>query len=300
MNKVEIMSVPKMTTATVLQAKGKKKLTMLTAYDYPMAKIFDQSKIDILLVGDSMGNVFYGFNSTVPVTLDQIIDHCQAVVNGAKSYSLLVGDMPFGSFGVSTKQTVENAARIMKEGNVHAVKLEGGTARVKEIKACIDIGIPVMGHLGLTPQSINKFGGFKVQGRTAEMAEFLLSEALALEKAGCFAIVLEAIPWQVAKVITEKLKVPTIGIGAGVYCDGQVLVWQDAFGLFDDYTPKFVKKFLDLSEVVKKGVADYKNEVENKAYPDTTNHSYSIPDEELKKFLENIEKKETKKLKDFV
>jgi len=294
------MSVSKMTTATVLQAKGKKKLTMLTAYDYPMAKIFDQSKIDILLVGDSMGNVFYGFNSTVPVTLDQIIDHCQAVANGAKSYSLLVGDMPFGSFGVSTKQTVENAARILKKGNVHAVKLEGGTARVKEIKACIDIGIPVMGHLGLTPQSINKFGGFKVQGRTAEMAEFLLSEALALEKAGCFAIVLEAIPWQIAKVITEKLKVPTIGIGAGVHCDGQVLVWQDAFGLFDDFTPKFVKKFLDLSEVIKKGVADYKNEVENKTFPDTTSHSYSIPDEELKNFLENMEKKESKKLKDFV
>ncbi len=294
------MSVSKMTTATVLQSKGKKKLTMLTAYDYPMAKIFDKAKIDILLVGDSMGNVFYGYNSTVPVTMDQIIDHCKAVANGAQTYSLLVGDMPFLSFGVSTKQTVEHAGRILKEGNMHAVKLVGGSARVKEIKACIDIGIPVMGHLGLTTQSVNKFGGFKVQGRTAEMAEFLLSEALALEKAGCFAIVLEAIPWQIAEIITAKLKIPTIGIGAGIQCDGQVLVWQDAFGLFDDYTPKFVKKFANLSEVITKAVVDYKTEVENKQYPDTNAHSYSLPEEELKKFMDTLEKKESKKLKDFV
>ena len=294
------MSVQKITTTTVLQAKGKRKMTMLTAYDYPMAKIFDQAHIDMILVGDSMGNVVYGYNSTIPVTLNQIIDHCQAVANGAKKYSLLIGDMPFLSYGVSTKQTVENAGRILKEGGMEAVKLEGGSARVKEIKACIDIGIPVMGHLGLTPQSVNKFGGFKVQGRTAEMAEWLLSEALALEKAGCFAIVLEAIPWQVAKVLTERLTIPTIGIGAGVHCDAQVLVWPDAFGLFDDYTPKFVKKFVNLSDIIKKGVEDYKKEVESQIYPDTSTNSYSLPEEELKKFIDNIEKKESKKLKDFV
>ena len=289
-----------MTTTTVMQAKGKRKLSMLTAYDYPMAKIFDQSKIDILLVGDSMGNVFYGYKSTVPVTMDQIVDHCQAVSNGAKSYSLLIGDMPFASYGVSTKQTVENASRLLKEGNMEAVKLEGGSPRVKEIKACLDIGIPVMGHLGLTPQSVNKFGGMKAQGRTAETAEFILNEALVLEKAGCFSIVLEGIPWQVAKVVTERLKIPTIGIGAGPYCDGQVLVWPDAMGLFDDFTPKFVKKFANLNETIKKAVSDYKKEVESGSYPDSSTYSYNLPDEELKKFQETIDKKESKKLKDFV
>ncbi len=294
------MSVQKITTTGVTQSKGKRKLSMLTAYDYPMAKIFDESKIDILLVGDSMGSVFYGYKSTIPVTIDQIIDHCKAVSTGAKNYSLLVGDMPFLSYGVSVKQTVTNAGRILKEGNVEAVKLEGGSGRVDEIMACIDIGIPVQGHLGLTPQSVNKFGGHKVQGRTAEMAEFLLNEALALEKAGCFSIVLEAIPWQVAKVITEKLKIPTIGIGAGPFCDGQVLVWPDAFGLFDDFTPKFVKKFANLNEILKKSVNDYKKEVEAGTFPDTNTYAYNLAEEELKKFQDSIEKKESKKLKDFV
>jgi 3-methyl-2-oxobutanoate hydroxymethyltransferase len=294
------MSVSKMTTASVIQAKGKRKMTMLTAYDYPTAKIFDQAKIDMLLVGDSMGHVVYGYHSTIPVTLEQTIDHCKAVANGAKTYSLLVGDMPFLTYGVSIEQTIENAGRILKEGNMEAVKLEGGAARSEEIEACIDIGIPVMGHLGLTPQSVNKFGGYKVQGRTAEMAEFLLSEALALEKAGCFSIVLEAIPWQVAKVLTEKLKIPTIGIGAGIHCDAQVLVWPDALGLFDDFTPKFVKKYANLNEIIKNAVIEFKNEVESKIFPDTVIHSYNLPEDELKKFMDNIEKKESKKLKDYV
>ena len=289
-----------MTTVSVMAQKGKRKMTMLTAYDYSMAKIFDQAKIDMLLVGDSMGNVFYGNNSTIPVTLDQIIDHCQAVANGARNYSLLIGDMPFLSYGVSTKQTVENAGRILKEGRKEAVKLEGGSARTKEIEACIEIGIPVMGHLGLTPQSVNKFGGHKVQGRTAEMAEFLIKEALALEKAGCFGIVLEAIPWQVAKVITETVKVPTIGIGAGVYCDAQVLVWPDALGLFDDFTPKFVKKYLNMNELVKKAVGEYKKDVESGTFPDTNTYAFSLSEEELHKLNDNLEKKEAKKLKDFV
>lgn len=294
------MANSKMTTVEVMNTKGKRKMTMLTAYDYPTAKLFDKAKIDMLLVGDSMGNTVYGYNSTIPVTLEQTIDHCQAVANGAKTYSLLVGDMPFLTYGVSVKQTVENAGRIMKEGKMECVKLEGGSARVKEIKSCIDIGIPVMGHLGLTPQSVNKFGGHKVQGRTAELAEYLLSEAQALEKAGCFAIVLEAIPWQVAKVISEKISIPTIGIGAGVHCDAQVLVWQDALGLFDDFTPKFVKKYANLSQVIMDGVLEYKKEVESSIFPDTHAQSYSLPEEELSKFLENIDKKEKKKLKDFV
>ncbi|MFV2015100.1 MAG: 3-methyl-2-oxobutanoate hydroxymethyltransferase [Candidatus Heimdallarchaeota archaeon] len=272
----------KMTTTKVLQSKGKQKLTMLTAYDYLMAKLFDSAGIDILLVGDSMGHVVYGYGSTIPVTLKQTINHCKAVTAGAKTYSLIVGDMPFLSYGVSLEKTVENAGRIMKESNVEAVKLEGGSARSNEIEACIEIGIPVMGHLGLTPQSVNKFGGYKVQGKSIEMAEHLISEAEALTNAGCFSIVLEAVPWQVAKIITETISVPTIGIGAGPYCDAQVLVWPDALGLFDDFIPKFVKQFANVKEVMLEGLKNFKSEIKNGTFPDKVTHSYQFPENELK------------------
>jgi len=274
----------KVTTKSILESKGKKVMTMLTAYDYPMAKIFDQAGIDMLLVGDSMGHVVYGEHSTIPVTLDQIINHCKAVSKGATTHSLLIGDMPFLSYGVSLEKTIENAGRIMKEGYMEAVKLEGGSARSKEISACVEIGIPVMGHIGLTPQSVNKFGGYKVQGKSIEVAENLLNEAEALTKAGCFGIVLEAIPWQVAKVITETIAIPTIGIGAGPYCDAQVLVWQDALGLFDDFTPKFVKKFANVKSLIQDGVKAFKSETELKTFPDIKLHSYEFPEEELKKW----------------
>lgn len=274
----------KMTTTKIIQAKNKDKLTMLTAYDYLMAKMFDLAGIDILLVGDSMGHVVYGYGSTIPVSFEQTLNHCKAVSNGAKTHSLIVGDMPFLSYGVSLEKTIENAGILMKEGRVEAVKLEGGSARSKEIEACIEIGIPVMGHLGLTPQSVNKFGGYKIQGKTAEMAEYLVKEAEALTKAGCFSIVLEAIPWQVAKVITETIAISTIGIGAGPYCDAQVLVWPDAMGLFDDFVPKFVKHFANVKEVMLKGINDFKTEVKNGLFPDKITHSYDFPEEELNKW----------------
>ncbi|MHA2363480.1 MAG: 3-methyl-2-oxobutanoate hydroxymethyltransferase [Candidatus Hodarchaeales archaeon] len=273
----------KVTTTKIAQSKNIEPFTMLTAYDYLTAKIFDQAGIDILLIGDSMGNVVYGYNSTIPVTLEQMIYHCQAVSNGAKTHSLIVGDMPFLTFGVKSEKTVENAGRLIKEGGAEAIKLEGGTARVEETKACIDVGIPVMGHIGLTPQSIHKFGGHKVQGRTADMAEYLIQEAHALVEAGVFSIVLEAVPWQVSKVITEQIPIPTIGIGAGPYCDGQVLVWPDALGLFDDFIPKFVKRFANLKENIIQAVDQYKTEVKNHDFP-SLKHSYEMPAEELEKW----------------
>ena len=276
--------MPKITTLDIIRSKNKKPFTMLTAYDYLMAKIFDQSEIDVLLVGDSMGNVVYGYDSTIPVSMDQMTFHCSAVSKGAKSHSLVVGDMPFGSFGISTEKTVENAVRLIKEGGVGAIKVEGGTPRVHEIKACLDIGIPVMGHIGLTPQSIHKFGGHKVQGRSAEAADWLVKEAEVLTEAGCFSIVLEAVPWQVAKVITESISIPTIGIGAGPYCDAQVLVSPDALGLFDDFVPRFVKQFINLKEQIQSTLITIKEEISQKIYPTIAKHSYEMPSEALEKW----------------
>lgn len=273
----------RMTTAMVRQAKGKKPVTMLTAYDYPTARIFDQLGIDIMLVGDSMGNVVYGYDSTLPVTLEQTIYHCRAVRTGATTHSLVVGDLPFLTYGVSVEKTVENAGRVVKEGGAEAVKLEGGTARKDEIKACLDIGVPVMGHLGLTPQSVHKFGGYKVQGKSAQLADVLVEEAQELERAGCFSIVLEGIPWQVAKVITNEINIPTIGIGAGPHCDGQVLVWQDALGLFDDFVPKFVKQYANLKQTIAEAVAHYKSDVIEGHFP-SVDQSYEMPPEELEKW----------------
>lgn len=250
--------------------KDGKKITMLTAYDFCMASIFDEAKIDILLVGDSMGQVIYGAPTTLEVTLDMVIRHCQAVARGAKKYSLIIADMPFLSFGLTFKETVANAGRLLKEGNAEAVKLEGvSEMRLIEIKAMIDIGIPVQGHIGLLPQSAYKLGGYKVQGKEKSFftEEELLKQALNLEDAGCFSIILEAIPYDVAKKITDSIKIPTIGIGAGSDCDGQVLVCYDMLGCIKGHKPKFVKKYADLRQIILNAAIGYAKEVEENIFP---------------------------------
>ena len=267
---------------------GGKPITMLTAYDYPMARLVDDAGIDMILVGDSLGMVVLGYDSTVPVTMDEMIHHSKAVRRGTK-YAFLVGDMPFGSYQVSKEEAVRNAMRFMKEAGCDAIKLEGGDESVDSTIAIVNAGIPVLGHLGLTPQTISKLGGFKVQGKTAEGARHLIDQALRLERAGCFALVLECVPDKVAKIVTEKLSIPTIGIGAGRYCDGQVLVLNDMVGLFDRFVPKFVKQYVKLSHSIAEGLKKYKDEVEKGAYPGEE-HSFTIKDEELKK-LKRMKKK---------
>lgn len=273
----------KKVTITDLQNKKRegKKITMLTAYDYPMARLVDDAGIDMILVGDSLGMVVLGYDSTVPVTMDEMIHHSKAVRRGTK-YAFLVGDMPFMSYQISKEEAVRNAGRFMKEAGCDAVKLEGGDEVLEVTKAIVDAGIPVLGHLGLTPQTISKLGGYKIQGKDAEAAKKILDQALRLEKAGCFAVVLECVPDEVAKVITEKLKIPSIGIGAGPYCDGQVLVTNDMVGLFDRFVPKFVKQYVKLSALISEGLKKYKDEVERGIFPDEA-HSFVIKEEELDK-----------------
>ena len=270
-------------TITDLQNRKRdgKKITMLTAYDYPMARLVDDAGMDSILVGDSLGMVVLGYDSTVPVTMEEMIHHAKAVRRGTK-YAFLVGDMPFMSYQISKEEAVRNAGRFMKEAGCDAVKLEGGDEVLDVTKAIVDAGIPVLGHLGLTPQTISKLGGFKVQGKDAEAAAKILDQALKLERCGCFAIVLECVPDKVAKMITEKLKIPTIGIGAGAYCDGQVLVTNDMLGLFDRFVPKFVKQYVKLSLLISDGIKKYKDEVEKGVYPDAE-HSFTIKEEEIKK-----------------
>lgn len=269
-------------TIADIQAKKRdgRKITMLTAYDYPTAKIIDGAGIDIILVGDSLGMVVLGYDSTLPVTMEDMIRHTQAVRRGTSS-ALLVGDMPYKSYD-NEKDAIRNAARFVKEAGCDAVKLEGGTESLAAADAIINSGIPVMGHLGLTPQSIEKLGGFKVQGKTAEAAKAIIEDAQRLEKAGCFSVVLECIPSGIARLITEKLKIPTIGIGAGADCDGQVLVTNDMLGLFDRFVPKFVKQYVKLSAAIMEAVKKYKDEVEKGIFPDEA-HGFSIKEEELKK-----------------
>ncbi|MDO8535536.1 MAG: 3-methyl-2-oxobutanoate hydroxymethyltransferase [Candidatus Omnitrophota bacterium] len=270
-------------TITDLQDKKRdgKKITMLTAYDYPMARLVDDAGMDVILVGDSLGMVVLGLDSTVPVTMDMMIHHAMAVRRGTK-YAFLIGDMPFMSYQISKEEAIRNAGRFMKEAGCDAVKLEGGDEVLDATIAIVNAGIPVLGHLGLTPQTVSKLGGFKVQGKDAEGANKILEQALKLERAGCFAIVLECVPDQVAKLITEKLSIPTIGIGAGKYCDGQVLVTNDMVGLFDRFVPKFVKQYVKLSAVISDGLKKYKDEVEKGIFPDAA-HSFSIKDDEIEK-----------------
>ncbi len=273
---------------TILDLQDKKKLgqplTMVTAYDYSSAMLVDKAEMDMILVGDSLGMVMLGYDSTVPVTMDQMLHHSQAVARGAR-FAFLIGDMPFGSYETEPAAAVRNAVRFLKEGGMDAVKLEGGREMVATIEAIVKAGIPVMGHIGLTPQSLSKLGGYRVQGKTAESALSLLQDALALQAAGCFAIVLEAIPASVATLITERLTIPTIGIGAGAGCSGQVLVYHDMLGLFDKLQPRFVKKFADVGEAIERALAAYRDEVMNGRFPAEA-HTYSMPPEEMNKLAE--------------
>jgi 3-methyl-2-oxobutanoate hydroxymethyltransferase len=261
----------KKTVTTILDKKRKsEKITMLTCYDYVMAKLISYQDIDMLLVGDTLGNVRLGYENTLPVTIDDMIYHTKSVKRGNFG-SLLVTDMPFMSYESNIEEAVKNAGRIIKEGGAEAVKIEGGVEIEEQVKAIVNSKIPVVGHLGLTPQAINKFGGFKVQGRTQEAHDKLISDAKAIENAGAFAITLEAIPEHLAKEVTEILNIPTIGIGAGRYCDGQVLVIDDMIGMFDDFTPKFVKKYANVGQIIKTAVKEYIEEVKEGKFPKEEN-----------------------------
>jgi 3-methyl-2-oxobutanoate hydroxymethyltransferase len=272
----------KNTVLTFKQAKNEgKKLSMLTAYDYSMAKIIDESGINAILIGDSLGMVIKGDEDTLAVTVDEIIYHTKAVKKGVKN-ALVVSDMPFLSYHVSIEQAVLNAGRLVKEGGANAVKLEGGANIVAQIKAIVDAQIPVMGHLGLTPQSVNAFGGFKVQGKSEIAAKKLIEDAVLLEKAGAFSIVLEGIPEKVAELITNSVSIPTIGIGAGKNCDGQVLVYQDMLGMFDDFVPKFVKQYANIGTVMREAVSTYVKEVQDGTFPEEK-HTFKIDESELQK-----------------
>ncbi len=272
----------KNTTVTFRKAKEEKtKLTMLTAYDYSFAKLMDEAGVNSILVGDSVGMVCLGYEDTLPVTMEDMIHHTAAVSRGAKN-ALVVADMPFMSYQTSVYDAVFNAGRLIKEGHAQAVKLEGGFEVIEQIKAIVDASIPVVAHLGLTPQSVNAFGGFKVQGKSEEAAQKLLNEARAVEKAGAFAVVLECVPEKLAARISEELSIPTIGIGAGAGCDGQVLVYQDMLGLFSDFTPKFVKQFANVGQVVKEAFSQYIKEVQEGSFP-APEHTFKIEDDVLDK-----------------
>ncbi|MHA2295162.1 MAG: 3-methyl-2-oxobutanoate hydroxymethyltransferase [Candidatus Hodarchaeales archaeon] len=264
----------KVTVPKLLEMKqNNEKITMLTAYDYPIASILDEAEIDILLVGDTMGMVVYGYPTTLKVKLEDTIKHTAAVARGAKKHAMVIGDMPFMTFSVTTDEAVRNAGRIMSEGDAEAIKLEGGKEMVEVVEGIINAGIPVMGHVGLTPQSVYKFGGFRVQGKTEKAMKRLKEDALALQEAGIFSIVLEGIPWKLGKEITEILEIPTIGIGAGPHCDGQVLVTYDLLGIYTEFKPKFVKRYANLREIIKKAATVYSTEVKNDQFP-TLEYSY--------------------------
>jgi 3-methyl-2-oxobutanoate hydroxymethyltransferase len=259
MNKVTILDIQEM-------KETGKKIPVLTAYDFPSAKILDESGIPLLLVGDSVGMVVAGYENTLPVTVEEMIYHTRAVVRGRQE-ALVVTDMPFMSYQESTEQGRRNAGRLVKEGGAEAVNLEGGERMKETIKAIVDMDVPVMGHIGLTPQSIHKMGGYRIQGKGAREREKLLRDAKAVEKAGAFSIVLEGLPSELSKEITSTLSIPTIGIGAGPFCDGQVLVLHDILGLYGEMSPKFVKKYADLHATISKAVSGYKDEVEKGTFP---------------------------------
>ncbi|MDD5109386.1 MAG: 3-methyl-2-oxobutanoate hydroxymethyltransferase [Candidatus Omnitrophica bacterium] len=265
----------------IMELKNSRKITMLTAYDYPIANLVDKAGIDMILVGDSLANVVLGLESTTQVGMPEMLHHTKAVRRAVKN-SLLIADMPFSSYQLNPGDSVKNAARFIEEAGAGAVKLEWFSQAPKVAEQIIKAGIAVMGHIGLTPQTADKIGGFKVQGKNAQTAQQLIDQALILEKLGCFAILLECIPDKISELITKKLHIPTIGIGAGIHCDGQVLVINDMLGLFQRYTPKFVKKYTDLTSVILKAVEDFKNEVIQEQFP-TLNHSFTIKEEELKK-----------------
>ncbi|NJC97757.1 MAG: 3-methyl-2-oxobutanoate hydroxymethyltransferase [Anaerolineales bacterium] len=274
----------KVTTLTYRQKKERGEIiTMLTAYDYPTALAMDKVGIDSILVGDSLGMVVLGYENTLPVTMEEMLHHCRAVARGAKT-ALLIGDMPFMSYQTSVEEAVRNAGRFLQQGGMDAVKLEGGRERADAIRAITGAGIPVMGHIGLTPQSVHQLGGFRAQGKTATAAKRLVEDALLLEEAGCFSIVLESVPARLAEMISKKLSIPTIGIGAGAGCDGQVLVTHDLLGLFDRFTPKFVKKYANFHGEMQRAFADYIEDVETKRFP-AQEHSVEMDDKEWEVLL---------------
>lgn len=265
-----------------MKQKGKR-IPMLTAYDYATAKLIDGVGVPLILVGDSLGMVVLGYESTIPVTMDEMLHHTKAVVRGTEQ-ALIIGDMPFMTYHASIGEALHNAARFIQEGGAQAVKLEGGEAMAETVRRIVDCGIPVMGHIGLTPQSVHQLGGFKVQGKTQEAAIRLVKDACALEEAGVFGIVLEAVPTPLARIITKKVGVPTIGIGAGPFCDGQVQVVSDLLGLFTDFVPKHAKQYARLSDIIKQAVGDYIGEVQAGTFP-TDKQSYTM-DESLLAGLE--------------
>jgi 3-methyl-2-oxobutanoate hydroxymethyltransferase len=278
----------KVTTRTLLQKKARgEMITMLTAYDYPSALAVDQAGIDSILVGDSLGMVVLGYENTLPVTMADMLHHCRAVARGAR-YALLVGDLPFMSYQVSVEQAVTNAGRFLQEAGMDAVKLEGGRERVEAIQAIVAAGIPVMGHLGLTPQSVQQLGGFRTQARSAPAARRLLEDALLLQGAGCFSLVLEAVPAQLAGFVSSRLEIPTIGIGAGPGCDGQVLVLHDLLGLFERFTPRFVKQYADLHTEIAAALAAFRAEVEDRSFP-APEHTVEMQASEWETFLTEME-----------
>ena len=262
-------------------------IVSLTAYDYPNALAADAAGVDLILVGDSLGMVVLGYETTLPVTMDEMLHHCRAVARGAK-WAFLTGDMPFLSYQADVAEAVRNAGRFLAEAGMDSVKLEGGGELASTVRAIVSAGIPVMGHIGLTPQSVHQLGGYRAQGRSAAAARALLDDALALQQAGCFAIVLESVPARVAALISERLTVPTIGIGAGAGCDGQVLVSHDLLGLFDRFTPRFVKQYANLRGEMLRAFERYHAEVRGREFP-ASEHTFSIGDDEWQALLDGLD-----------
>ncbi len=264
------------------------KISALTAYDYPIAKIVDQSGVDLILVGDSLGMVVLGYENTIPVTMEEMIHHTKAVTRAVKR-AVVVGDMPYFSFHLNKEETITNASRFLKEAGAHAVKIEGASEkRLGLIKDMVEAEIPVMGHVGLTPQSINHLGRFKVEGKNGKDANRILEDAINLQKAGVFAVILECIPMELARIVTKKLDIPTIGIGAGPYCDGQILVFHDLVGFLNGYLPKFVKRYVHLHDVISQAVGDYCMDVRKGVFPDDS-HSYHLKSKDVLKNLNHQE-----------
>jgi 3-methyl-2-oxobutanoate hydroxymethyltransferase len=281
------MARPKVTILDIQAAKAdKRKLVMMTAYDYPFGLMADEAEVDIVLVGDSLGMVVMGLQGTVAVTMEHMIHHTQAVMRGCKS-ALVVGDMPFMSYNTSIREAILNAGRLMKEGGCDVVKLEGGTYFAPTVEAIVKAGIPVMGHIGLTPQTASALGGFKMQGRDAAAAKQIIDDAKALQEAGAFSIILEAVPAPLGKLVAESVKVPVIGIGAGPDVDGQVLVTHDMIGLFDKFVPKFVKQYTKIRPVILEAIKAYRQEVLEVKFP-APEHSFKMPDETLKQLKKMV------------
>ncbi len=278
----------KITTLALRQKKERGEIiTMLTAYDYATALAIDRAGLDVILVGDSLGMVVLGYPTTLPVTMDEMLHHCRAVARGAQN-TMLIGDMPFMSYQVSPQDALRNAGRFLQEAGMDAVKLEGGRAVAETVSKIVSAGIPVMGHLGLTPQSVHQLGGFRAQGRTMLAAKRIIEDARILEDAGCFSIVLEAVPDRVAALISKRISIPTIGIGAGAGCDGQVLVTHDALGLFDRFTPKFVKRYANLHAEMARAFAEYKTDVQARKFP-AIEHTYPMDDDEFAALVKELE-----------